>query len=179
MKTLKALMVVMLVLLVTFLFVQPANTQGHGGGHGGGYGGGHGGGHGGGWGHHGGYGHGYGHGYGYYGGYGYGWWGYPYWWDYPYYPYYPYYYPYYDPYYYEGYGRPPVLPEGVTPPAESGQQQPSYWYFCRDPEGYYPYVKDCPGGWLTVVPREPNAAPPAKLSAPVLPVSPHGKKPEK
>jgi hypothetical protein len=28
----------------------------------------------------------------------------------------------------------------------------SYWYFCRKPEGYYPYVKHCPDGWLKVVP---------------------------
>jgi len=42
-------MVVMLVLLVAFLFVQPVSARGHGGG-GHGHGGGHGGG---GWGHHG------------------------------------------------------------------------------------------------------------------------------
>jgi hypothetical protein len=167
MKTLKTLMVVMLVLLVTFLLEQPANAQGRGGSHGGGHGGGQGGG---GRGHYGGHAHGYGH--GYYGGYGYGWWGYPYWWGSPYYPY-------YDPYYYEGYGGLPVLPQEVTPPAESGQQQPSYWHFCQDPEGYYPYVKDCPGGWMTVVPPKPNAPPPSKLGAPVLPVLPPDKKSEK
>ena len=37
------------------------------------------------------------------------------------------------------------------------QQQPYYWYYCQDPQGYYPYVKSCPGGWMTVV---PNATPP-------------------
>jgi len=166
---LKTLMVAMLILLVTFLSMQPANARG-----GGAYGGGRGG-----WGggHYGGYGHGYG--YGYYRGYGYGWWGYPYGWGYPYWWNYPYY-PYNGPYYYEGYGEPPpVLPQGVTPPAKSGQQQPSYWHFCQDPEGYYPYVKDCPGGWMTVVPPKPNAAPPSKLGAPVLPVSPPGEKSEK
>ena len=68
-----------------------------------------------------------------------GWWG-PY---YPYYPNYPY------------YAAPPVVvqqqPETYiqeTPQAE----EPSYWYFCRDPEGYYPNVKSCPKGWLKVVP---------------------------
>ena len=153
MKTLKILMVVMLVVLVTFLLVPPANALRHGGGHWGG-------------------------GRGHYGGYGYGWWGYPYSWGYPYWWNYPYY-PYYGPYYYEGYPEPPVLPEGVNPPAESGQQQPSYWHFCQDPEGYYPYVKDCPGGWVTVVPPKPNAAPPPTLGAPVLPILPPGKTPEK
>jgi hypothetical protein len=65
-----------------------------------------------------------------------------------------------------------MLPQGVSPLAESGQRRPSYWHFCQDPEGYYPYVKDCPGGWMTVVPSEPNAAPPPKLGAPVLAILP-------
>ena len=161
-------MVVILVLSVAFLLVQPVDPQGHGGGGharvGGGY--------------RGGFGHGYYH--GFYGRFGYGWWGYPYWWDYPYYPYYyPYSYPYFDPYYDGGYGEPPVPPQGVTPPAESGQQQPSYWHFCQNPEGYYPYVKECPAGWMKVVPPKPNAAPPSTLGAPVLPVTPPGKKTEK
>ena len=166
MKTLKTLMVVMLILSVAFLFVQTVEAADRGGGHGG-----HSGGHGGG--HHGGFGHGHGH--GFFGGFGYDWWGYPYWWDYPYYPYdYPYYYPYYDPYYYGVYGEPPV-----PPPSESAQQQPSLWRFCQDPEGYYPYVKNCPAGWLKVVPPKPDAPPPATLGAPILSASPPGKKPEK
>lgn len=41
MKTLKTLTVVMLILLVTFLLVQPVNARGHGGGGHGGRGGGH------------------------------------------------------------------------------------------------------------------------------------------
>ena len=28
-----------------------------------------------------------------------------------------------------------------------------YWYYCRKPRGYYPYVKKCPGGWEPVAPR--------------------------
>jgi hypothetical protein len=169
MKTLKTLPVVILILLVTFLFVQPVEAAYRGGGYGG-HSGGHGGGYGGG--HRGGFGH------GFFGGFGYGWWGYPYWWDYPYYPYYsyypyyPYYYSYYDPYYYRSYGEPPAPPQGVPPPSESAQQQPSLWRFCQDPEGYYPYVKDCRGGWLRVVPPKPDAPPPAILGAPILPPSP-------
>ena len=31
-------------------------------------------------------------------------------------------------------------------------EEPSYWYFCKDPEGYYPYIKRCPNGWLKVEP---------------------------
>jgi hypothetical protein len=31
-----------------------------------------------------------------------------------------------------------------------GQQ---YWYFCRGSNRYYPYVKECPGGWQAVLPQ--------------------------
>jgi hypothetical protein len=41
---------------------------------------------------------------------------------------------------------PPVI---VEPP-------PVYWYYCQDSRGYYPYVQQCPGGWLTVVPSSPS-----------------------
>ena len=68
-----------------------------------------------------------------------GWWGWPGWWDAPY-PY---------------YAAPPV----VVPPAptEYIQQAPAppqqaYWYYCQNAGAYYPYVKECPGGWIQVVP---------------------------
>jgi hypothetical protein len=32
----------------------------------------------------------------------------------------------------------------------------AYWYYCRSPEGYYPYVRRCPSGWLKVVPEAPG-----------------------
>lgn len=35
--------------------------------------------------------------------------------------------------------------EGVTMAAPA-----NYWYFCADANAYYPYVKDCPGGWQRV-----------------------------
>jgi hypothetical protein len=77
-----------------------------------------------------------------------GWWG-------PYYA--PYYYPY--PYYQE----PPIVieqqPEVYVQPAPQTEQQPVYWYYCRDPQGYYPYVKQCPGGWMRVVPTPPSQPP--------------------
>ncbi len=85
-------------------------------------------------------------------GYGWGWgWGGPY-----YYP--PYYYPpsYYPPYSY-GYSV------GVAPPVyvqrqdlEPAAPPPSYWYYCRNPEGYYPSVKECSEGWIQVVPQPPD-----------------------
>ena len=33
-------------------------------------------------------------------------------------------------------------------PATSG----NYWYYCRDPAGYFPYVQQCSSDWMTVVP---------------------------
>ena len=73
-----------------------------------------------------------------------GWWG-----PYPYPSYYPYYYPYYQyPYYAPG----TVVAEepAVSDPS---QDQDSYWYYCQNPKGYYPYIKTCPGGWMKVVPQ--------------------------
>lgn len=75
---------------------------------------------------------------------------------YPPYPYYygPSQYPY--PYYYD-YPTPPVL---SAPPqyiekdagAQSPANPPGYWYYCRKPDGYYPYVRECPAGWERVAP---------------------------
>jgi hypothetical protein len=122
-------------------YAAPHGGGGHGGGHGGG---GHGGGRGAGGfvggGHHGGGHHGGGH---------FGVWVGPGWgWDpffYPYYPYYPY------PYYNTPTVVVPQQPEEYVMP-ESQPEETSYWYFCKDPKGYYPYVKSCPGGWMKVVP---------------------------
>jgi hypothetical protein len=81
-----------------------------------------------------------------------GWWG-------------PYYYPPYYPSYYPYYSEPPVVieqqPEMYVQPAPQAEQ-PAYWYFCKDAQGYYPYVKQCPGGWMKVVPTPPTppASPP-------------------
>jgi hypothetical protein len=51
----------------------------------------------------------------------------------------------------------PYYPPAATqaPPAynQPVQRQSYYWYYCQDPQGYYPYVKSCPGGWITVVPK--------------------------
>ena len=58
--------------------------------------------------------------------------------------------------YYTDYPAPVVIPEQLQA-SEPGQEQESYWYYCQDPPGYYPYVKSCPGGWMKVV---PEAVPP-------------------
>jgi hypothetical protein len=31
-------------------------------------------------------------------------------------------------------------------------EEPVYWYYCQNPQGYYPYVQQCPNGWMKVVP---------------------------
>ena len=49
------------------------------------------------------------------------------------------------------YVGPPVAV--YAPPAYySAPSVPTYWYYCQNPAGYYPYVSQCPRGWLTVVP---------------------------
>ncbi len=68
------------------------------------------------------------------------------------YPYYGYPYPYY------GYPYPYPYPSAYAPPPQTqvyvGPQQ-QYWYYCKDPQGYYPYVASCPGGWTKVAPTQP------------------------
>jgi hypothetical protein len=75
-----------------------------------------------------------------------------------YYPSYPYYYPYGYPYY----GGAVVVPSGPTTYVERGDQQAaterpaqSWWYYCAESKTYYPYVKQCPGGWQKVEPQPP------------------------
>ncbi len=176
-KMKKMTFIIVGIVLSLVLYSNPVSAQSHGGGHSGG------GAHSGGYYGHGGHGY-YGHGghsggyyHGWYGGWGYryyprgywwgpwgyaypGWW-WPYsgwWWSYPpyvgLYPYYPYPRSYSYPY--------NMSPPGgtVEPPAYSQQRgQPYYWYYCENPQGYYPYVKSCPGGWTPV---EPKPTPPKR-----------------
>ena len=76
------------------------------------------------------------------------------------YPVYPYYAPYYYPYYYP----PAYYPSGPTTYIEQGsgeavpqQQAPEHWwYYCAESKMYYPYAKECPGGWQRVSPQPPS-----------------------
>lgn len=56
-------------------------------------------------------------------------------------------------YRYYSYYQPPVVIPGQPQLPEPSQEQETYWYYCEDPQGYYPYVKSCPGGWMKVVPE--------------------------
>lgn len=58
---------------------------------------------------------------------------------------------------------PTVIVRPVEPPTvyiergmpQSLAQSEAVWYYCRSAQAYYPYVKDCPGGWERVVPTPP------------------------
>ena len=78
----------------------------------------------------------------------------------------PVYAPWYPAYYYPGPYYYPPSPVYVSPPAptqyversEVAAEQapaPATWYFCREANAYYPYVKQCPGGWQRV-PAQPS-----------------------
>ena len=68
-----------------------------------------------------------------------------------------------------GYYYPPYYPSSVVvvpaqPPTYVQQEgvqsapapQQGYWYYCTDARAYYPYVKECPGGWQRVAPQPPS-----------------------
>jgi hypothetical protein len=65
------------------------------------------------------------------------WWG-PVWWGPPY-PYYAY--------------PLPVVVQPAPPPVYIEQAPQQVWYFCDNPQGYYPDVQQCPGGWREIVPQ--------------------------
>ncbi len=59
------------------------------------------------------------------------------------------------------YAPPPVVvqPGYVAPPAPvtvPPAPNPAYWYYCNNPQGYYPYIRQCSSQWMTV-PANPNA----------------------
>ncbi|MGA8049499.1 MAG: hypothetical protein WCA09_04920 [Burkholderiales bacterium] len=75
--------------------------------------------------------------------------------------------PYYYPYYGYGYGYPYYYPPAVVQPSsppvyierqdtQEAAPSTSYWYYCPESKAYYPYVKQCPGGWQRVAPQPPE-----------------------
>jgi len=75
-------------------------------------------------------------------------WGYPY--GYPYSYAYPY------PYGYPAYSPPVVVESSPQTYIQQDTQAQQYWYYCQNPQGYYPYVSECPGGWQPVSPQPPS-----------------------
>jgi hypothetical protein len=70
-------------------------------------------------------------------------------------------YPFYD------YPRQPIVIEQQPPVYDQQMQQqvpeePYYWYYCAESKTYYPYVKQCPKGWMKVVPTPPPTPTPAQ-----------------
>jgi hypothetical protein len=99
--------------------------------------------------------------YGYgYGGYGYGGYGYGYGW------------PYYPSTYQSDYPIEPLNSQSPENYRQPQQQQPNYWYYCTNPQGYYPYIRNCPGGWLTVVPKVTPPPPSQGFTPPPSGVNP-------
>jgi hypothetical protein len=74
---------------------------------------------------------------------------------------------YYNPPVYYNYSPPvivnqpaPVYVEREAAPAD--QAEARMWYYCKNPKGYYPYVKRCPAGWQKVpaTPEDSSGVPP-------------------
>jgi hypothetical protein len=76
---------------------------------------------------------------------GFGWWGWPGWWGPGWWGTYPYY---ADPSVVVQQAPTQYIQQDPAPPSA-----PQYWYYCQNAGAYYPYVKDCPGDWITVVPQ--------------------------
>lgn len=76
----------------------------------------------------------------------------------PYWGWNPYYnYPYYAPVIIE---RAPQVIYIEKPVEQAVPAAKSYWYYCEAAQGYYPYVKQCPTGWMKVVPQTPDSVSP-------------------
>jgi len=52
--------------------------------------------------------------------------------------------------------QPEVYLQTVPQPQAPQANPNNYWYYCQNPQGYYPYVKACPDGWMKVVPFAPQ-----------------------
>lgn len=51
---------------------------------------------------------------------------------------------------------PPPPPVYVERDDEVAPSPAQWWYWCPSAKGYYPYVKECPGGWQRVPPQPTN-----------------------
>lgn len=70
----------------------------------------------------------------------------------------PYYYPPANPYYYPpGAAQAPqaYYEQGGYQAPPAAQESQGSWYYCAAAGAYYPYVRECPGGWRQVSPQPP------------------------
>lgn len=51
---------------------------------------------------------------------------------------------------------PPAVIVQQPPPVPAGLPPAHYWYFCDNPQGYYPYVASCGVPWRAVPATPPN-----------------------
>jgi len=50
-----------------------------------------------------------------------------------------------------------VLPYWWPSPPVASTAQSAMYVYCQNPEGFFPYVQDCPSGWIPVMPGPPPA----------------------
>jgi hypothetical protein len=48
-------------------------------------------------------------------------------------------------------------PQVIVQPAPAAPAD-SYWYYCTQPAGYFPYVQNCSQPWMKVVPQVPGSS---------------------
>lgn len=53
---------------------------------------------------------------------------------------------------------PPAIVVQQAPPVPTGLPPTQSWYYCDNPQGYYPYVASCNGPWRAVPATPPAAA---------------------
>jgi len=59
-------------------------------------------------------------------------------------------------------GYPPSPSEESSPSPNMQRDLPlEFWYYCRSPQGYYPFVGECPDGWIQVLPQPGPPWPPS------------------
>ncbi|MCX7161854.1 MAG: hypothetical protein WCI19_12515 [Betaproteobacteria bacterium] len=56
--------------------------------------------------------------------------------------------------YIEQQAAPAAVPPAPAAPVAAAPA--NYWYYCAAAKGYYPYVRECPGGWQRVAPQPPG-----------------------
>jgi len=62
---------------------------------------------------------------------------------------------------------PPAVIVQQAPPVPSGLPPMQTWYYCDNPQGYYPYVASCNNPWQQVPAQPPRqSAPPAQSEQP-------------